>query len=319
MGDTGMSRRIIIAGGTGFIGRHIIQSQEFSDCEIVVLSRNPERYRNMHPFNRKGCTVVHWDGKSQGEWVSRVDGAHAVINLVGDHVAASRWTSKRRKVVIESRTDSVRALATAVNESRVKPRFFLQASAIGYYGAVLDNVERCMEQTSPGQGFLAQISIEWEDALQELDREGIKVSVLRIGVVLGVEDGLLSRMKVPFSMYLGGYFGTGTQILSWIHIRDVIRSLEHILATGGEGVYNLVSPAPVSGYIFSRYLGRVLKRPSWLSMPGFLVKLIFGQMGVEILLKGQWVYPGKLMDEGFDFSWPVLLPALQDILGERQG
>jgi uncharacterized protein (TIGR01777 family) len=307
-----MSENIIISGATGFIGRKLVSELAYEGYRIIVLSRSPEKYEGIF---KEGVQFVKWDGQGPNHWSAALPAAKAVINLAGENIAARRWTRQRKERLLTSRLDTTRALAGTVRKMKTKPEIFMQISAIGYYG---NRNENLLDESSPlGKGFLADLTNQWEGAASEISELGIKLCILRTGLVLGKRGGLLKRITPAFRFFLGGHFGKGNQWMSWIHLEDVVRAFQFILKkVPSYPIYNLTAPQPVPARQFFQTVGCELGRPSWLHVPEFLLNLLLAEMARETILVSQRVYPANLLKAGFKFKYSQLSSALQDILGD---
>jgi len=305
--------RAVITGASGFIGRALCERLR-GDYEIVALSRNAEQAAKS-PAG--AARVVTWDGRTLGDWIREVDGAAAVVNLAGENVASGRWTTSKKERILQSRTDCTRALVEAIKRVDNRPGVMIQASAIGYYGPRGD--ELLDEGSSGGAGFLAEVCRESEGVGRGVEALGVRYVVIRTGVVLGVGGGALARMMQPFRLYLGGHVGNGRQWLSWISLDDEVAAIEFLIKNRQlKGAFNLTSPQPVTMREFSRKLGRALGRPAWVNVPGFVMRLLLGEMAKEMLLSGQRVMPRRLREAGFEFKHEDLEGALTAILKGNQ-
>jgi len=305
--------RAVITGASGFIGRALCERLR-GDYEIVALSRNAEQAAKS-PAG--AARVVTWDGRTLGDWIREVDGAAAVVNLAGVNVASGRWTTSKKVRILQSRTDCTRALVEAIKRVDNRPGVMIQASAVGYYGPRGDE---SLDEGSPGgSGFLSEVCRESEGTGREVEALGVRYVVIRTGVVLGVGGGALARMMQPFQFYLGGHVGSGRQWLSWISLDDEVAAIEFLIKNRQlKGAFNLTSPQPVTMREFSRKLGRALGRPAWVNVPGFVMRLLLGEMAKEMLLSGQRVMPRRLREAGFEFKHEGLEGALTAILKGNQ-
>lgn len=302
--------RVIITGATGFIGKALCRRLAERGYEIIALSRNLEKGKGVLG---KDVQVVEWNGKNSQGWLSYVEGAQALLNLAGESLASGRWTEEKKQSILQSRLDAGRAVVEAARLAKKKPEVVVQASAIGYYGLRRDEV--CDESSAPGQGFLSEVSQKWELSTQEVEAQIIRRVTIRTGIVLGREGGAFVRLEKPFRLFMGGPLGSGKQWFSWIHLDDEVNAIIFLMEREDlSGVFNLTAPHPVLQKDFSRTLGKVMKRPSWLPVPGFLLRLLFGAMAKETLLSGQRVVPSRLLDSGFRFLYPELESALKEIL-----
>jgi uncharacterized protein (TIGR01777 family) len=300
--------KIVIAGGTGFIGRHVSQLLIREGLAVILLSR--------HTPDGKHLTNIHarhiqWDGRTQGTWAQECDGADVVINLSGAPIADKRWTPSRKRELIHSRVDSTRTLGHAIAGWKSKPHTFLTASGIGYYG---DQGSKIVDETSPrGDGFLADLCLEWENAAQQIEATGLRVLDVRFGMVLGPDGGALSKMTLPFRMFLGGPILPGTQFVSWIHREDLARLILFVITHPSlRGPVNAVAPQAVTMKEFCRILGKAMNRPSWFPVPEFVLRMTLGELAT-MLTSGQRVHPLKALEAGFSFSYATLQAALDSL------
>ena len=301
--------KIIIAGGTGFIGKKLVDRLIDDENSVVVLSRKsaPSRSENGGKFK-----YAQWDTANVGEWANHLKDAHAVINLSGEPIAGKRWTRNQKEKIVRSRIIPTGTLVSAIGRSSPKPGLLLNASAVGYYGNVPDGE---IDESSPnGTGFLSDTCVRWESESMKAAEMGVRVVNLRIGLVLSSDGGALPRLTAPFRFWAGGSLGNGKQWMPWIHVDDLISAIKFIL-TNYElyGPVNGVSPAPVIMKDFSKVVGKVMKRPSWMPVPSFVLRILLGEMA-EMLTTGQKAIPKKLKDFGFQFKYNTLNDALTDLL-----
>jgi uncharacterized protein len=305
-----MKKTVIISGATGFIGTMLVQKLVEKNYAVVVLSRNPKK---AVAFRNSGVDVVAWDGKSAQGWGSHADGAYGIINLAGENIAAGRWTQKRKQAILESRLAAGRAITEAVEKAAQKPRAVIQASGVGYYGNRGDEV--LDETSSAGSGFLSDVSLQWEKSTELVEALGVRRAIIRTGIVLGRNGGFLSRVLLPFRLFMGGYMGNGRQWLSWVHMADEVGAICFLLEKeDARGAFNLSSPHPLTAKDFFHELGRALGRPSWLPVPGLALHLALGEMADELILSGQRALPRKLLQAGYDFQFSAAREALLNIL-----
>ncbi len=303
--------RIIITGGTGFIGRPLSQRLVDRGYEVICLTRHAsaasEKWGNRIKF-------VDWNGRNAVGWGGYAEGAFAIINLAGESIASGRWTAEKKQRIIQSRMNAGEAVVKAVQSAKKKPEVLIQASAIGYYG---DGEDTVLDETSPpGKGFLSDVTKKWEDSTAPVEPRTRRI-INRTGMVLGPNGGALVRLVQPFRFFVGGHIGTGEQWNSWIHLEDVIQSILFLMEKKDmRGVFNLTAPCPLKNKDFSRIIGEVLGRPSWFPVPGFFLKLVFSELAKEALLSGQRVYPKRLEESGYKFVFPEAKKALIDILGK---
>ncbi len=300
---------IVVAGGTGFIGKTVIQQLIEAGHKVILLTRNPEK---MTWMNKNYVRAVKWDPKHSGEWMKSIDGADAVINLAGESIAAKRWSKAQKEKIIKSRTTVTRLLVDAIKAAGKKPSVFISASAVGYYGNVPDG--EVTEYVPKGKGFLADTCELWEKEAIAVKDAGIRDVIIRIGVVLGKDGGALTKILPPFQMFIGGPVGSGNQWFPWVHRSDVAGVIVFALTHDElKGPVNVTAPESVTMKQFCSTLGQVLHRPSWFPVPGFALKILLGEMS-EMLLTGQKAVPKKLINAGYAFRYPKLEEALKTIL-----
>lgn len=296
---------VTLTGATGLLGRELVQHLLAAGHQLRVLSRSP---RAGLP---SGVELFLWDTLKAPPPLAALSGADAVIHLAGEPIA-QRWTPAVKKALATSRIDSTRLLVEALSALPERPRILLSASAIGIYGDRGD--ENLTEASSPGQGFLPQLSLDWEAQANLARGLGLRVNLLRTGIVLSPQGGALAQMLPPFRLGVGGRLGSGAQWMSWIHIRDWCRAVSFLLdSTQESSAVNLTAPAPVSNATFTSTLGRVLHRPALLPVPQFALEWIFGEMS-QIVLGSQRVLPAWLETQGFTFQFRELAPALRELL-----
>jgi uncharacterized protein (TIGR01777 family) len=306
--------RIIITGGTGLIGTELSKSLVADGHEVIVLSRNPEGKKVPD-----GVKAEKWDGKTAVSWGHLADGADAIINLAGENIAGSgmlpdRWTEERKARILNSRLDAGAAVVEAVTAAKNKPKLVIQSSGIDYYGDVPKGI--VTEDSPPGDdSFLAKVTVPWENSTAAVAQEGVRHVVIRTGVVLSKEGGSLETILLPFKFYAGGPVGSGKQWLAWIHLQDLIRGIRFLLENEDtSGPYNLCAPQSVQYKEFSKIIGQVMGRPSFLPAPAFAMKLVLGE-AADLVLNGRNAQPKRLLDAGFTFNFPDPKSALQDLLG----
>ncbi len=301
--------RVVIAGATGFIGRALCRELH-GDYDVVALSRDAHKASSVvGPYAR----VVEWDARTAGSWAQEVTGAYAVVNLAGENIAAGRWSRSRKAGILQSRSHGIAAILDAIESAKKKPKVFVQASAIGYYGSRA--AEMLDEDAPAGTGFLAEVCRRVEIAAGRIERFGVRGVVVRSGMVLGADGGALPKLMRPFRFFVGGHVGSGKQWLSWISLSDEVRAIRFLIENAkSQGVFNLTAPQPVTMKAFCRTLGGVLGRPAWTVVPSFVIRLALGRMADEVLLGGQKVVPKRLVEAGFQFEHPGVKDALITII-----
>jgi uncharacterized protein (TIGR01777 family) len=241
-----------------------------------------------------------------------LDGFDAVIHLAGDNIASGRWTAQKKTAIRQSRIDGTRLLSDALASLNQRPQVLISASAIGYYGDRADEV--LTEESSPGSNFLAEVCQKWESATAIAQAAGIRVALLRIGVVVSAEGGAMSKMLPPFKLGAGGRLGSGKQYMSWIALDDLVRIIDFVLGHEElQGPINAVAPNPVTNSEFTAVLGTALHRPTVLPVPSAAINLLLGDMAKELLLSSERVVPRKLLSSGFEYRYPHLAPLLQSL------
>lgn len=297
--------KIFITGGTGFVGKGLVQRLTGSGHEVTLLTRS---LRETHPHHPK-ITLIEGDPTRKGDWQKTVRGHEALINLAGASIF-SRWTQDKKRALRESRILTTRNLVETLDGSGVKA--FFSASAIGYFGFHGD--EELIESSPPGTDFLAQLAADWEKEALKGEEHGVRVVLTRFGIVLGEGGGALGQMVPLFQKYLGGPLGNGRQWFSWVHRDDLEQAFLFLLGKPEiSGPVNFTAPNPVRNRELAAALGKVLNRPALLPAPGFMLRLVLGEFG-SILLEGQKVIPDKLLKEGFCFRYPNIEEALVAIL-----
>lgn len=313
--------RVVISGGTGFIGRCLVMALTERGDDVVVLSRGlPVGQGQCGLGPRPSCCrgsgeveLVTWTPEKEGAWGRVVDGADAVVHLAGASIFAGAWTPERREVLRSSRLRSTALLAEAIARAERKPRVLVSGSAVGYYGTATGE-QMLAEDAPPGDDFLARLCVDWEQAAEAAREAGVRVCHPRMGLVLGRHGGMLAKMLPAFKAFLGGPLGTGAQYMGWVHLDDAVRALEHALDTDLAGPFNVTAPEPVTMEAFAHALGEALGRPAVLRVPSFAVKLAFGARA-DAMLTGQRAVPRRLVDSGFAFVFPELASALADLVG----
>jgi uncharacterized protein (TIGR01777 family) len=310
--------RIVIAGGTGFLGSPLaeVYAEEGHDVRVLTRGLAPGESRHDPGTGVPGVTRVGWrpDGQS-GPWSLALDGADAVVNLAGESIADKRWTRERKAQLRDSRIVPTRSLAAAMQSIAAPPRVFISGSATGYYG--VSGAEPKTETDPPGTDFLARLCVDWEAEGRRAESAATRVVLLRTGVVLERTGGALPKMLTPFRWFVGGPVGSGRQYMSWIHRIDWIELVRWVVETpAASGPLNATAPSAVTNRQFARALGRALHRPSLLPVPGVALKLLLGEMAEPLLLTGQRVVPARAQALGFHFRYPEIDRAFRGIFDE---
>lgn len=299
---------VAVTGATGFIGRALTPALLDVGYHVVALTRSADRAASVLPG---GVDIVEWDGKSDLPLNHALEECEAFINLMGENIAGL-WTKGKRNALLESRSDSTRAIARHIAGARGRIRCFIQASAVGYYGS--RGEEELSEESSPGEGLLAKVARSSEAAAFEVRLPGVRVATIRTGLVFGRSGGTLPLMSLPVRLGLGGFPGKGANWVSWIHLDDEVQAIRFLLENEIEGPFNLTAPSPVRMRELMRALGSILRRPVWLRIPPAALRLALGPVADEALLCSQRATPGRLVAHGFQFRFPDLESALSNLL-----
>lgn len=301
--------RIIITGGSGFIGSTLANSLQRDQHEVIILSRSAQRPAGL----AAGVSVLQWDARSAAGWGELVNGNTAIVNLAGANIAAGRWSATRKRQIISSRVDAGQAVVQAVQQAAAKPQVVIQASAVGYYGPCGDEI--ITEAGPAGHDFLAGVCRQWEASTAAVEALGVRRIVIRTGVVLSADGGALPRMMLPFRFFAGGKLGSGNQYFPWIHLEDEVGAIRFLLEQpAASGIFNLAAPQPATNAQFTRTIGKVLGRPALLPVPAFALRALFGEMAT-VLLDGQRATPQRLEQAGYHFRFTNPAVALRDLLG----
>jgi len=309
--------KFVIAGGTGFLGNALAWTwaEEGHDVRVLTRSLPPGQSKHEPGTGKPGISSVGWapDGKA-GPAVGDVDGAAAVVNLAGESIAGSRWTAARKQALRDSRIQSTRSLVAAIAAAGTPPPVLISASGAGYYGD--RGNEALSENASPGSDFLARLCVEWEAEALHAVRPGVRVVLLRTGLVLEKTGGALPQMARPFRFFAGGPIGSGRQYMPWLHRHDYVEMVRWIVDTPAvSGPVNASAPHPVTNAEFARALGRALHRPALLPAPRFALKIALGEIA-DALLASQRALPGVALAHGYHFRYPEIDIALRGIYGD---
>ena len=298
---------ILITGGTGFVGRALTHYLLAQGHEVTAIGRSPT-----HPLrDNQAFTYIRADTMEPGPWQDAVARSHTIINLAGASIFR-RWTAEAKAEIRDSRILTTRHLVQALPES--KATFLFSASGAGYYGH--RNDEPLDETATPGEDFLAHLSIDWETEAMKAEKKGARVAVGRFGVILHQDGGAFPKMQPAFKMGVGGPLGSGKQWFPWIHLDDVIGAIDFIRThPEARGVFNFCAPEAVTNRELARSMGRFLKRPAFMPAPAPLMRLLLGEFS-SVLLGSQRTTPQRLIDSGYRFRYPGLDTALQAIVGQ---
>lgn len=301
--------KIIITGATGLIGRKLSDELYKSGYEIIVFSRDSGRAKEIL---KKDYAYVDWNYRNPEKWNNKIADADAIIHLAGINLFAKRWNNEFKNEIITSRRETTKSLSDAIKNSSNKPKVFISASGVGYYG---DGGNEILTENSPaGNDFLAEVCKVWESEAAEVESVGVRRVSIRTGIVLSTEDGALKRMLVPFKLFVGGPLGNGKQWFPWIHIDDIVGIYKYAVENENlSGAVNAASPNICTMKEFAKTLGKVLNRPSFFSVPKFALKLAIGEAG-NVVLMGQRVSVEKLLSSEYKFKFENLEEALKDLL-----
>ncbi|MBI5942801.1 MAG: TIGR01777 family protein [Chloroflexi bacterium] len=299
---------VLIAGGSGFLGRALTKSFLSDGHKVFILTRGARVI--------DGAQAVLWDAKTTSGWGGIVNEMDAVIHLAGKSLSSWPWTESTKRNFHDSRIMPGLALAQAILEATQRPRIFVQASGINHYGLSGGLADESM---LPADDFLAQLTVKWEAATQSVEELGVRRIIVRTAPVLAKDGGLLSLMALPTRLFAGGPLGSGRQAMPWIHVKDWVGGVRHLLeCEDARGVYNLVAPVPASNAEFNRALADVLHRPYWFPTPAILLRILLGEMSV-LILHGRFSQPKRLTQSGYRFQFSAAHEALSDLFKNVKG
>ncbi len=299
--------RILISGGTGMIGKQLVNSLHESGHELLLLTRSVQAEHKL-----PNVKLILWDGSSLGKWGEIVNNVDAIINLAGENIGSKHWSVRQKNLIIESRVNAGKILTEAMIKAKARPKVFIQASAIGIYG--VNNSEILTEESAYGDDFMADICKKWEASSEEVESLGIRRIVIRTGVVLSKKAGALNRMLIPFNFFIGGPIGSGKQMISWIHPSDEVSAIQFLLENEkAKGVFNLTAPCPISNAELGKNLAKVTQRPYWLPVPAIGLRILLGEMST-LVLDGLNVTPERLINAGFSFKFEKIEDALINLM-----
>lgn len=302
--------KVLITGGTGFVGSRITRKLLERGDQVNIVTRNVPK--GVLKLGKKP-QFFKWDPMKETLPEEALEGVDAVINLMGENISESRWNEDDKKRIYDSRVIGTRNLVETINKVG-KIQSFISTSAIGVYGDRPGGEEVTEDTEVEEVDFLSKVCLDWEKASQEVNQNNVRLCVLRVGIVLGKGGGALSKMLTPFKLGVGGVIGSGKQVMSWIHIDDLVDFyLKMVDDSAYKGVVNATAPRPVTNKVFTKTLGKVLNRPTIFPVPRFAAKLAFGDMST-ILLEGQKVIPHKALENSFSFKFDSLEKALRDLV-----
>ncbi|MCY7274836.1 MAG: TIGR01777 family oxidoreductase, partial [Phormidesmis sp. CAN_BIN44] len=296
--------RVAVTGATGFVGSRLVERLTTEGHQVIVLTRNAPKAEQVFPKSAyPNLEVVGYNPVESGAWQDSIAGCDGIVNLSGEAIAETRWTPERKRSLMDSRKLTTQKLVEAIAKANPKPSVLVNASAIGFYGT--SETATFDETSSPGNDFLAEVCQTWEAEASRVKESGVRLVILRLGIVLGM-GGALGKMLTPFKLFAGGPIGSGNQWFSWIHREDLVSLILRALTrTQMEGVFNATAPKPVRMAEMATALGQVLNRPSWLPVPSFALEAMLGD-GAKVVLEGQEVLPKHTLSDGFEYQYPAI-------------
>lgn len=304
--------KIAVTGATGFVGTRLVERLVAEGHDVKVFTRNEAKARKAFADEKfKPVEYVSYTPTQSGDWQTAISGCDGVINLAGEPIS-ERWSAERKKRIMDSRKVGTQKLVEAISKAEQKPSVLVSSSAIGYYGT--SESAEFFETSEPAENdFLSQVCQEWESEARKAKDAGVRVAIIRTGIVLG-DGGAIAKMITPFKLYAGGPIGSGQQWFSWIHINDLVSLyMKALLDPSMNGVYNGTAPEPVRMKDLAQKLGEVMDRPSWLPVPDFAIEALLGD-GAVVVLKGQKVLPERTQAAGFSFDYAEPKTALADVV-----
>ena len=308
--------RIVIAGGTGFLGSPLaeVYAEEGHDVRVLTRGLQPGEARHDPGTGVPGITRVGWNAAGGGAWESAIVGADAVVNLAGADIGQARWTPQRKALLRDSRIIPTKTLAAAIRRAPTPPPVFISGSGVGYYGASLDD-DLKTERAVAGDDFLARLCVDWEAEARQAASASTRVVMLRTAMVIERTGGALRKLITPFRFFAGGPVGSGHQYMSWIHRLDWVEMVRWIVDTRAlNGAINVTAPVPVTNREFAKALGRALHRPALIPTPAFALKMVVGsEMAEATVLTGPRAVPERALAHGFHFRYPEIDIAFRGI------
>lgn len=303
--------KVAITGATGFVGSRLVERLDAEGHQVLVLARNLAKAQQVFPNSVSNLEITAYTPTESGSWQQAIAGCDCVVNLAGEPIAEERWTPERKQEILKSRQLGTQKIVEAIAKANPKPSVLVNASAIGYYGT---SETATFDETSPsGSDFLGQVCQAWEAEAQKVTEVGVRLVILRLGIVLGM-GGAIAKMITPFKLFAGGPIGSGRQWFSWIHRDDLVNLiLQSLTRPDIEGVFNATAPNPVRMTQLAQTMGQALNRPSWLPVPGFALEALLGD-GAMVVLEGQQVIPKRTLASGFEYQYPTVQQALAEFL-----
>ena len=307
-----MSKKIFITGGTGFMGKHIIKKLIERGDSVFILTRNPDKVKALYGNESKVEAINSNEIKSPEQLSKVFEETDVIINLAGANVGDKRWTKEYKEEIYNSRIETTKLIVESIKLCKNKPELLISASGVGIYGFCGE--EKINEESDLGKDFLAKVCTDWENEAVKAEESGVRVALIRTGIVLGKNEGALKELMLPFKFFIGAYQGNGKQWLSWIHIEDIVNLYLFVIDNIYlNGAINGTSPNPVRNKEFIETISKFKKTFFIAPVPGFIMKLIAGEFA-ENLLTGQKVYPEKAIDSGYAFKYSDLNSALKNLL-----
>lgn len=304
--------KIAVTGATGFVGTRLVERLVAEGHDVKVFTRSVEKAKRVFSAAKfKSVEYVAYTPMQSGDWQTAISGCEGVVNLAGEPIS-ERWSAERKTRILNSRKVGTEKLVEAIVKAEQNPSVLVSSSAIGYYGT--SETAEFFETSEPAENdFLSQVCQAWEAEANKAKDAGVRVAIVRTGIVLG-DGGAIGKMITPFKLYAGGPIGNGRQWFSWIHIDDLVNlMLKALLDPSMHGVYNGTAPEPVRMNDLCKALGDVMDRPSWLPVPDFAIEALLGD-GAVVVLKGQKVLPERTQAAGFSFDYPEPKEALEDVV-----
>lgn len=304
--------KVAITGATGFVGSRLVERLSAEGHQILVLTRNLAAAQKVFPKSAfPNLEIVAYTPTASGAWQEAIAGCDGVVNLAGEPIAEKRWTPQQKQEILNSRKLGTQKIVEAIAKANPKPKVLVNASAIGYYGT--SETATFDETSPPGKDFLAEVCQAWEAEAQKVTQAGVRLVILRLGIVLG-QGGAIAKMIAPFKVFAGGPLGTGRQWFSWIYLDDLVNLIIQALTKPEmEGVFNATAPNPVRMSELAQTMGEIMQRPSWLPVPSFALETLLGE-GAMVVLEGQQVLPQGTQASGFNYQYSTVKQALKEIV-----
>ncbi len=303
--------KIVIAGGTGFVGSALVSELLSHGHQVIILTRKAPALMESNP------RFVEWDNLDNLALIEKeLDGTDFIINLAGESINSGRWTAQRKTRILQSRLNATNAIIKLITHLKNKPKALINASAIGFYGTS-EQAIFTENHTLAGSDFLASTVVGWEEAAKGAELLGVRTALCRFGVILAKDEGALPRMALPYKLFVGGTVASGKQWVSWIHIADVVKGILFVMNNEGlRGPINFTSPNPVKMGEFGKTLGKALRRPHWFGVPAIGLRILLGEMS-SLVVQGQQVKPEKLLEHHYPFIYSDLAEALKNIYNNK--